>query len=59
MPDAKVPGLVRTEDDKWTAARVRMKFVAVLFGAPSAEAAEALLTEVDKKIGDINETPES
>ncbi len=59
MPDARVPGLVRTEDNKWTAARARMKVVAVIFGAPSAEAAEGILTEVDKKIGDISGPSES
>jgi hypothetical protein len=59
MPDAKVPGLVRTEDNKWTAARARMDLVTVVFGVPSAEAAQGVLAEVEKKIGNITGPPES
>ncbi len=57
MPDANVPGLVRTEDNKWTAARVWREAVVVVFGVASAEAAQGILTEVDKRIGDMNESP--
>jgi hypothetical protein len=58
MPDAKVPRLVQTEDNKWTAAHAWRDLVAVIFGAPSAEAAQGILAEVDKKIGDMNRSPE-
>jgi hypothetical protein len=51
MPDAKVPGLVRTEDNKWTAARAWRDLVAVIFGASSAEAAQEILAELEKKTG--------
>jgi hypothetical protein len=49
MPDAVEPGLVQTEDKKWTAARVQGKFLTVVFNAPTAAAAKDWLAEVAKK----------
>ncbi len=49
MPDAIEPGLVQTEDKKWTAARVQGKFLTVVFNAPTAAAAKDWLAEVAKK----------
>ncbi len=57
MPDAKRPGFVRTEDNKWTAGHARREVVAVVFGVPSAEAAQGILAEVDKRIGGMNKSP--
>jgi len=50
MPDAVEPGLVQTEDKKWTAARVRGRFVAVVFNASTAAEGKGLLATVEEKI---------
>ena len=50
MPDASEPGLVRTEDAKWTVAVISKNFVVVYFHAPSREAALEMMAKVDKKI---------
>jgi len=50
MPDAKEPGLVQTEDKKWTAAGAWNDLVAVVFSAPTRAAAKEILTKVEKKI---------
>jgi hypothetical protein len=43
-------GIVRTEDGKWTAARLIKDIVAVVFGAPADAAAKALLNKVAEAI---------
>jgi hypothetical protein len=50
MPDAVEPGLVQTEDKKWTAARVKGRFLAVVFSASTEAAGKGLLAEVEQKI---------
>lgn len=50
MPDAKENGLVETEDSKWTAARKKGKMLMIIFAAPSASLAEALLDRVERKL---------
>ncbi len=50
MPDAKEPGLLLTEDGKWTAARVKKDFLVILFNGPSADYAKGMLEQVLKKI---------
>ena len=42
MPDGKDTGIVRTESGRWTMARNRGRYVAIVFDAPSRERAEAL-----------------
>ena len=49
MPDAKKPGLVQTEDMKWTAAVVRKDLIAIVFGASSAESANKILAKTGEK----------
>ncbi len=51
MPDAREPGLVQTEDQKWTAARAKRDFLLIIFNAPSSVFAEGILDKVEKKIG--------
>jgi len=50
MPDAAEPGLVQTEDKKWTAARVKDRYLTVVFSASTAAAGKGLLAEVEQKI---------
>lgn len=50
MPDASEPGLVRTEDDKWTVAVISKNFVVIYFHAPTRDAALEMMAKVDKKI---------
>jgi len=49
MPDAVEPGLVQTEDKKWTAARVQGRFLTVVFNAPTAAVAKDWLAKAAKK----------
>ena len=49
MPDAVEPGIVQTEDGKWTAADVCARLVAVVLDAPSAAWAHDLLEAVRNK----------
>jgi hypothetical protein len=46
IPDAREPGPVRTEDQKWTNAAVRDDTVAIVFGAPTAAAATSAISKV-------------
>jgi hypothetical protein len=46
MPEAKESGLVRAESGRWTLARVRERYVTVVFDALSPERAEALQTAI-------------
>lgn len=50
MPDAAEPGLVQTEDQKWTAARIKKDFLIVIFNAPSDSAAKEMIERVEKNI---------
>jgi hypothetical protein len=49
LPDAGGKDLVKTEDQKWTMARQRGEYVIVIFGAPAAADAEALLKATEEK----------
>jgi hypothetical protein len=42
--------LLKTEDQKWTLARQRGEVVIVVFGAPAAADAEALLKATQEKL---------
>jgi hypothetical protein len=53
LPDAKVKDGLKTEDQKWTMARQRGEAVIVVFGAPTATDAEALLKATEKKLLNI------
>jgi hypothetical protein len=46
LPDAGGKDLLKTEDQKWTMARQRGEVIIVVFGAPAAADAEALLKAV-------------
>jgi len=50
MPDAQEPGLVQTEDKKWTAARLRKDFIIAVFNASSASSAKEAVEQVEKKL---------
>jgi hypothetical protein len=50
MPDAAEPGLVQTEDKKWTAVKKKGDYLAVVFEAPSASLAKNIIAEVAEKI---------
>jgi hypothetical protein len=51
MPDAREPGIVRTENGTWTAADAASTFVTVVLEAPSDSWARSLLEAVRTKIG--------
>ena len=51
MPDAEEPGLLRTEDLKWTAARFKKNFIIIIFNAPSDSFARNIVEKVEKNIG--------
>jgi hypothetical protein len=50
LPDAGGKDLAKTEDQKWTMARQRGEVVVVIFGAPTAADAEALLKATEDKL---------
>ena len=50
LPDAGGKDLLKTEDQKWTMARQRGEVVIVVFGAPTAADAEALLKATEEKL---------
>ena len=50
LPDAGGKDLVKTEDQKWTMARQRGEAVIVVFGAPTAADAEALLKATEERL---------
>lgn len=50
MPDAAEPGLVQTEDQKWTAARIKKDFLIVIFNAPTDSFAKEMIGRVEKNI---------
>lgn len=50
MPDAVEPGLVKTEDKKWTAAKVIDDLLLVVFNAPTETFAKELVKKTEEKI---------
>ena len=50
LPDAGGKNLLKTEDQKWTLVRERHEGVIVVFGAPTAADAEALLKATEEKL---------
>lgn len=50
MPDAKEPGLVQTENLKWTAAKAYGDFLFLIFDAPSKSLAKEELGKIEKRI---------
>jgi hypothetical protein len=50
LPDAAGKDRLRTEDQKWTMVRERGEVVIVVFGAPTAADAEALLKATEEKL---------
>jgi hypothetical protein len=50
MPDAPEPGLVQTEDQKWTAAGIKKDFLVVVFNAPTDSFAKEMIERVGRNI---------
>ena len=50
LPDAKGKDRSKTEDGRWTFARQQKEFVLIVFGAPTADDAEALLRTTGEKL---------
>lgn len=50
LPDAGGKDRSKTEDQKWTIARQRDEFILIVFGAPTAAEAEALLKAIEEKL---------
>jgi hypothetical protein len=50
MPDAVEPGLVQTEDKRWTRIEKKGHHLVIVFGAPSASWAEKIIAEAASKI---------
>lgn len=50
MPDAQEPGLVQTEDKKWTFARLRKNFIIAVFNASSASSSKEAVGKVEKRL---------
>lgn len=50
LPDAGGKDLLKTEDQKWTMARQRSEVIIIVFGAPTAADAEALLKATEEKL---------
>ena len=46
MPEAKDSGLIRTENDKWTAVRLKGDLLIIVFDAPSSSQAEAMIARI-------------
>jgi hypothetical protein len=46
MPEGKETGIARTESGRWTLARIRERYVAIVFDAPTRERAEALQSAI-------------
>lgn len=49
MPDAKEPGVIQTENKKWTASQCEDNLLVIVFDAPSASAAREFLYRVKKR----------
>ena len=50
MPEAVESGLVRTEDLKWTAVKVKKDMIIIIFNAPSDAYAKEKLEKVEARI---------
>jgi len=50
LSDARGKDRLKTEDGKWTFARQKNEYVIIVFGAPMAADAEALLKATEKKL---------
>ncbi|MDI6762458.1 MAG: hypothetical protein QME83_05425 [Thermodesulfobacteriota bacterium] len=50
MPEAPSSKTVKTEDGKWTSARLHRQYILVVFDAPSVEKTEQLIEAVVKKL---------
>jgi hypothetical protein len=50
LPDAGGKDLLKTEDQKWTMARQRREVIIAVFGAPTADDAEALFKATEEKL---------
>jgi hypothetical protein len=50
LPEAGRRDRLRTEDRKWTFARQRSEFVAIVFGAPTEADAEVLLRAIEERL---------
>lgn len=50
LTGAREPGLVQTEDRKWTAVRIRDSHLVIVFDAPTAGAAKEAVEEVVRKL---------
>jgi hypothetical protein len=50
LPDARGKDRSKTEDGRWTFARQQKEFVLIVFGAPTADVAEALLKATGEKL---------
>jgi len=50
LPDARGKDRSKTEDGKWTFVRQRNEFILIVFGAPTADDAEALLKATGEKL---------
>ncbi len=46
MPEAKDSDLIRTENDKWTAVRLKGDLLIIVFDAPSGSQAEAMIARI-------------
>ena len=50
LPEAEIPGPVRTEDGLWTRAEIHQKLVIIIFGARQETEAEQLVQNILKKV---------
>jgi len=50
VPDAAEQGLVQTEDQKWTVAKVVKDVIIIVFNAPSNSLAKKMCKSVERKI---------
>lgn len=53
MPDAKIPGLVQTEDKKWTAAGQQGSFALIVFGAGSKSDSKEWIRAAEEGVGNL------
>lgn len=51
MPDSREPGLVETENKKWTAAIVEEDSLIIVFDAPSSSFAKEMIGKIEERIG--------
>jgi hypothetical protein len=51
MPDAKEPGRVKTEDNKWTVTKIKNNLLAIVFNASSEALAKEMIEGLELKLG--------